>query len=114
MVKILHNPRCRKSREGLQFLRDNDIETEVVEYLKTPLTERKLVEIANKLQLRPKDFIRKQEKAYKELRLKEKLEDDASLFSAMVSHPKLIERPIIINENKAVIGRPATVIYSIL
>lgn len=104
---IYHNPRCRKSREGLQYLRDNNVEPEIVEYMKTPLKEKELMNLSKKLGLRPKEFIRRQEKDYKDLLLKEKLNNDAALFSAMASHPKLIERPIVVNGDKAVLGRPA-------
>ena len=73
---IYHNPRCRKSCEGVQFLRDNNIEPEIVEYLKNPLTEKELALLSKKLGLRPKEFIRRKEKGYKDLLLKEKLNNE--------------------------------------
>ncbi len=114
MIQILHNPRCSKSREGLQYLKDKNLEFELVEYLKNPLSEEELFTLSEKLNLKPKDFIRLKEQDFKTLSLKEKLDDDSALISAMASYPKLIERPIVINGDKAVVGRPTGNIDTVL
>lgn len=90
----------------MQLLKDNGIEPYIVEYLKNPLSADQLKSLAENMGIRPKNFIRKGEKDFKEMGLKEKLEDDASLFKAMADCPKLMERPIAAINNKAVLGRP--------
>ncbi|RMF09705.1 MAG: arsenate reductase (glutaredoxin) [Candidatus Neomarinimicrobiota bacterium] len=113
-IQIYHNPRCRKSREGLQYLRDHGVEPEIIDYLNHPPTPDELKTLAQKLGLRPKDFIRRQEADFKELGLKAHLDDDDYLLTAMSSHPKLIERPIAVQGNRAVLGRPAENFESLL
>ncbi len=113
-VQIYHNPRCRKSREGLQFLNDHGIEPEIVDYLNNPPTVETLKQLAGLMGKRPRDFIRRQEADYKALGLKEHLDDDDTLFQAMATHPKLIERPIVIKGDRAVLGRPAEEINTLL
>ena len=98
----------------MQLLRDNGIEPEVVEYLKYPLSVDELKSIAQMLGFRPKDFIRKGEQDFKNLELKEKLEDDEVLFSAMTDFPKLMERPIAVKGSRAVIGRPPDKILDLI
>jgi len=78
------------------------------------LSEKELIGLTECLGLRPKDFIRRQEKDFKQLGLKEKLEDDKTIIAAMASFPKLIERPIVVNNNNAVVARPANKIDAIL
>ncbi len=104
-IKIYHNPRCSKSRQGLQILKDNKVDFEIVQYLKQTPTKEELTDIINKLGIKPIDLVRKQEKIWKE-NYKGKELSDNEIIQAMVENPKLIERPIVIKENKAVLGRP--------
>ena len=104
-ITIYHNNRWKKSRETLQLLRDNGYEPNVIEYLKTPPTVKELNNICKTLGKRPKDIIRKGEREYKELKIY-KIDRDDDLLKAMVRHPKLIERPIVIRGAEAIIGRP--------
>ena len=104
-ITIYHNNRWRKSRETLQLLRDNGHEPNVIEYLKTPPNANELNNICKTLGKRPEDVIRKGEREYKELKIN-KIDRDDDLLIAMVTHPKLIERPIVIRGEKAIIGRP--------
>lgn len=113
MIQIYHNPRCSKSREGLQILKDSNEEFEVVEYLKTPLTRQELTELIKKLGIEPLDLVRKNEAIWKE-NYKEKDLLDSQIIDAMVNHPNLIERPIVVNGKKAIVGRPPTLIKDIL
>ena len=103
---IYHNPRCSKSRQTLQLLREAGIEPTIVEYLKTPLAKDQLRNISQLLGLRPKDFVRKGENDFKDNDLSKSLEDDGKIIDAMSLFPKIIERPIIVSGGKAVIGRP--------
>ena len=103
---IYHNPRCSKSRQALQLLRDAGVEPTIVEYLKTPLAKDQLRNISQLLGLRPKDFVRKIENDFKDNDLLRYLEDDEKIIEAMLSFPKIIERPIVVSGRKAVIGRP--------
>ena len=105
-VKIYHNPRCSKSRQALQIIKDKGIEPKVIEYLKEPLGKGELENIAKSLGVRPKEFVRKNEAEFKDNNLACKLEKDDALFEAMSKFPKIIERPIIISDFGAVIGRP--------
>lgn len=104
-MKIYHNPRCSKSRQGLQLIKDAGIEPEIIEYLKQPLTEAELKEIISLLGIRPIELVRKNEAIWKQ-EFKGKELSDQQVIEAMVSNPKLIERPIAIKDGKAVIGRP--------
>ncbi|MBY6213150.1 arsenate reductase (glutaredoxin) [Microbulbifer agarilyticus] len=106
MWTIYHNPRCSKSRQTLQLLQENNIEPEIVLYLETPPDAAALKTILGKLGIAPRDLLRKGEDAYKELNLKDTTHSDDDLIDAMVSHPKLIERPIVVKGDKAVLGRP--------
>ena len=103
---IYHNPRCSKSRQTLQLLREEGIEPTIVEYLKTPLAKEQLRNISQLLGLRPKDFVRKIEIDFKDNDLSKSLEDDEKILDAMLLFPKIIERPIVISGEEAVIGRP--------
>ena len=103
---IYHNPRCSKSRQTLQILRDRGIEPSIVEYLKTPLQKDELKKISTSLGFRPKEFVRKNESDFKEKNLVNHLEDDDKMIEAMAAYPKIIERPIVVLKDKAVIGRP--------
>ena len=108
-----HNPRCRKSREGLTFLNEKNIQPKIREYFKENLTHQELVSILDKLDIRPDELMRKNEAIYKNEIKGKKLTDD-QLILKMVENPKLIERPILVHGNRATIGRPAENFMSIL
>lgn len=110
---IYHNARCRKSREGLELLKDSGKDFEIREYLKEPLTKDELRQILNKLNYTPLQLVRTSEKIWKE-NYKGKDLSEEELMQAMVEHPKLIERPIVENDQNAVVGRPATEINKLL
>lgn len=105
MIKIYHNPRCSKSRQGVAFLEESGNDFEIIKYLDAVLTENELTEIIRMLEISPIQLVRKTEKIWKE-NYKGKELSEAEIVTAMIQNPKLIERPIIINNNKAVIGRP--------
>ena len=105
MIKIYHNPRCSKSRLGVAFLEENNKEFEIVKYLDEQLSETQLAEIINILGIKPIELVRKNEKIWKE-NFKGKELTDKEVVKAMVENPKLIERPIVINDKKGVIARP--------
>lgn len=113
MIKIYHNPRCSKSRFGVQFLEASGKEFEIIKYLDAIPSEEELSEIVNLLAISPIDLIRKNEKIWKE-NYKGKDLSDKAIIKAMVENPKLIERPIIVNGKKAVIGRPTEKIGDII
>ncbi len=113
MIKIYHNNRCSKSRNGLQILEESGKEFEVVKYLEDIPTINELKNIVSLLGIAPIKLVRKNEAIWKEQYKGKNLTDDA-LIDAMVKNPKLIERPIIINGNKAVIGRPPEKILDII
>lgn len=112
-VTIYHNPRCSKSRQTLGLIREQDQEPEIVEYLKTPPDAATLTALLAKLGLSARDVLRKGEATYKELGLAgEKTEDE--LIAAIVANPILLERPIVVAGNKAIIGRPPEKVLEIL
>ncbi|GAB4156394.1 MAG: arsenate reductase (glutaredoxin) [Winogradskyella sp.] len=113
MITIYHNPRCRKSREGLALLEESGKTFEIVKYLEDLLSEEDLKTIISKLGINPIDLIRKNESVWKSDYKGKKLTDN-QLIEAMVKHPKLIERPIVVNNDKAVIGRPKERILDII
>ena len=102
---IYHNPKCTKSRATLALLQEHGIEPRVIEYLKTPPTAAELKAIIGKLGIDPEQLVRKGEEIYKTEYAGKKL-TDAQWIEAMVSHPILIERPIVVTGSRAVIGRP--------
>ena len=101
---IYHNPRCSKSRQTLALLKDNGIEPLVVDYIKAPLTEQTIKSLLKKLSLSAGQLVRKKEADFKTLNLSDA--NDSTLIKAMASHPKLIERPIVVKGETAVLGRP--------
>lgn len=107
MFKIYHNPRCKKSRAGLQYLQEKGIEPEIVEYLKKPLSVEDIKDMLVRLNKKPKEIIRTQEAIYKS-NFKGKNFTDDEWVKILVEHPKLISRPIVVKGPKAVIGDPAT------
>lgn len=110
---IYHNPRCTKSRQGLAYLTERGIEPEIRDYLKESVSEEELSEVIAELGLKPEEIVRKNEAEYKE-HFKNKKMSDADWVKAMVKYPKLIQRPIVIHNNKAVIARPTEKIEEIL
>lgn len=113
MIKIYHNNRCSKSRCGLELIENSGKEFEIVKYLENVPTKAELKNIIKLLSIKPINLIRKNEAIWK-TEFKDKNLDDDQLIEAMVKNPKLIERPIIINGNKAVIGRPTEKILEII
>lgn len=112
-MKIYHNPRCRKSRETLALLEEKGEHPEVILYLDNPPTKKELKAILAKLKIPAEQLVRKSEKIYKET-YKGKTMTEAQWITAMVTHPKLIERPIVLHKDKAVIGRPPTTVLELL
>jgi arsenate reductase (glutaredoxin) len=106
MFTIYHNPRCKKSRAGLQYLQSKTDDIKIVEYLKNPLTEAELKDLLMKLNKKPFEMIRTQEAVYKQ-NFKGKNFTDDEWVKIMVENPKLIKRPIVVKGNKAVWGDPA-------
>lgn len=112
-VTIFHNPRCSKSRQTLEIIKDKGIEPEIVEYLKTPPNAAEIERILTLLNKSPRKLMRTKESVYKELGLADE-NDNNKLVTAMVNNPKLIERPIVIAKDKAVIGRPPEAVLDII
>jgi arsenate reductase len=113
-VQILHNPRCSKSRTTLQLLKDNGVEPEVILYLDTPPDKRLLTSILSKLNLQPRELMRKGQAEYKDMGLNNEQLNDEDLIAAMLKAPILIERPIVLANGKACIGRPPEAVLKIL
>ena len=113
MIEIWHNPRCSKSRQTLQLLQDNGISPNVRLYLQEGPDEATLRSVATKLGKPAVEMMRVQEKLFKERGLS-KFDSDDSLFAAMAANPSLIERPIVINADKAAIGRPPECVLDII
>jgi arsenate reductase len=113
-VKIFHNPRCSKSRQTLQLLKDQGVEVEIIEYLKTPPSTSELDDILQKLERQPRDLMRKKEAEYKEAGMDNLDLDRDALIKGMVDNPRLIERPIVLANNKAAVGRPPEDVLLIL
>lgn len=104
-MKIYHNPRCSKSRQTLQLIKDAGADVEIIEYLKAIPTKEELKLVLMQLNLKPIDIIRKGEAVYKE-KFKNSNFNDDEWIKIMIEYPKLIERPIVIKGNKAILGRP--------
>ncbi len=113
-ITIYHNPRCSKSRKTLQLIQEKGIEPEQVLYLDTPPTVAELGAVLKKLGRSPRELLRTGEDAYKALSLADKSLSDSVLLKAMVENPKLIERPIVVKGNKAVLGRPPENVLELL
>lgn len=113
MITIYHNSRCSKSRLGVEFLKSKGLEFETVEYLKAPLTTAVLTELISRIGIEPFELIRTNEAIFKS-EFKGKNLTDAEWVEVMIANPKLIERPIIDNGLKAVIGRPAEKIEELI
>ena len=113
MIQIYHNPRCSKSREGKEILEESGNEFEIVEYMNDSLSVKELKELIRKLGIHPMDLIRKNENIWKE-DFKDKNLSEDEILQAMHEFPNLIERPIVVNGSKAIIGRPPILIKDIL
>jgi len=113
-ITIWHNPRCSKSRDSFNLLEERKIDVEVFKYLETVPTKEELQGVLKMLGMdSARDLIRTKESIYTELNLKDEISEDA-LVEAMVANPKLIERPIVIKDGKAVIGRPIEKVIALL
>ncbi len=113
MIKIYHNPRCTKSRQGVAFLEEKKVDFEIVKYLDESFTFEGLKEVLSQLGMEPIELVRKNEAIWKsEFKGKELTADE--VIQAMIRYPKLIERPIIVNNNKAVVARPTEKIDEVL
>jgi len=113
-VTIYHNPRCSKSRQTLALLKSRGLEPEIILYLEQPPDPTTLKHLVDLLGIRPAELLRRKEAAYAELDLAAKLDDDGAVIAAMVAHPLLIERPIVVQGKKACIGRPPERVLEIL
>ena len=113
-VTIYHNPRCSKSRAAMEYLEEHGIEAEVIKYMDAPPDAQTLHELLEMLGKKPRDLMRKHEKVFKEAGLDDPTFTDEELIEAMAQCPSLIERPIVVNEGKAVIARPPESIEDIL
>src|SRR5690606_39492124 len=113
MITIYHNPRCSKSRDGVLLLEESGKKFQKVLYLEEQLTVKELTDIIAKLNLPPMELVRKNEAIWKE-NYKDKNLSDQEIIQIMVENPKLIERPIVVNQNRAVIGRPTEKINEVL
>jgi arsenate reductase len=113
-VRIYHNPRCSKSRQTLKILQDQSVSPQVVEYLKTPPDADTLSELLDMLGLEPRQLMRKKEAEYTESGADDPGLSRAQLIDLMVQYPKLIERPIVVSDGKATIGRPPESVLEIL
>ena len=112
-MKIYHNPRCRKSREGLQILEESGKEFEIVKYLNEVPSKEELKSILEKLNYKALDLVRTNEKDWKE-NFKGKELSEEEIIEAMLTYPKLIERPIVVSSDQAVVGRPPEKIKNLL
>jgi len=113
-VQMLHNPRCSKSRTTLQLLRENGVEPEIILYLETPPDTDLLISILRKLDLKPRELMRTGQPEYKEMGLDDMQLSDEQLIAAMLKAPILIERPIVLANGQARIGRPPESVLKIL
>ena len=113
-IKIFHNPRCSKSRQTLQLLEDNNVQPEIIEYLKQAPSKAELESVLNLLGMDPRELMRKGESVYKELNLADESLSKDQLLAAMLENPILIERPIVLANGKAAIGRPPESVLDII
>ncbi len=112
-IQILHNSRCRKSRETLAIIEKNGSEIEIIDYLNNPVSKNALKNIIKKLDIKPIELIRKGEAIWKE-RFKDQDMNEEEIINCMIEYPKLIERPIVIKNNEAIIGRPPENVLKLL
>ncbi|GAA3952550.1 arsenate reductase (glutaredoxin) [Allohahella marinimesophila] len=113
-LTLYHNPRCSKSRQALSLLEERSLDVQVVRYIDEPLTPTQLKALIDRLGCTPRDLLRKGEAEYKELGLDSLDISDDVLIEAMSSHPRLMERPILDNGEKAVVGRPPEMVLALV
>ncbi|MGB1296726.1 MAG: arsenate reductase (glutaredoxin) [Psychrobium sp.] len=113
-IAIFHNPRCSKSRQTLQLLNENGVEPEIVEYLKVGVSQETVESLLSKLAVEPRAMMRTKEAEYKEQNLGDDSVSRETLIKAIVQTPKLLERPIVVNGDKAAIGRPPENVLDII
>ncbi len=113
-IIMYHNPRCTKSRQTLQLLKDQGIEPEIIEYLKTPPSQQTLADILEMLGMEARELMRRKESVYKEKHLDDPQLCRDALIAAMVENPILIERPIVVHGKRAAVGRPPENVLEIL
>jgi len=113
VITIYHNPRCSKSRQTLALLQERGIDPDIIEYLSSPPSETELDQVLTKLGMEPADLLRKGEDEYKQ-HFKGRDLSRAEMISLMVQYPKVIERPIVVNNGKAAVGRPPESVLDIL
>jgi len=106
VARIYHNPRCSKSRQALALIEEQGEAPEVIEYIKTPLDNASITELLTMLDMNARDLMRKQEDTYKELKLDNPDLSEAQLVQALADYPRLLERPIVVRNGKAVVARP--------
>ena len=111
---IYHNPRWGKSRKSVEILNKESIKYSIIEYLKTPLNHKELTDVFEKLNIKPIQAIRKNETEFKDNNIISIANNDVKLIDAIIKFPKILERPIIVIGNNAVIGRPPEKIYDII
>ncbi|UCH52604.1 MAG: arsenate reductase (glutaredoxin) [Pseudomonadota bacterium] len=114
MITIYHNPHCTKSRQTLALLREHGVEPEIIDYLKTPPSTTELKRLVKFLGLTPRELLRTKEPEYKAARLDRATASDEDIVRAIVKHPRLMERPIVVKGGKAVLGRPPENVLKIL
>jgi arsenate reductase len=114
MITLYHNPRCSKSREALALLQAQGLSPNIMLYLETPINSTQIEQLLKKLNISARELLRKNEEVYRELQLQDTSITEADLIDAMVKNPKLIERPIFVNGDKAVIGRPPENVLAII
>lgn len=113
-ITIYHNPHCSKSRETLKIIEDQGIEPRVIEYLNSPPDQETLTQILQQLGIKPRDLLRTHEDEYKLAGLDNPSKSDDDVIKAMIKYPRLIERPIVVSNGKAIIGRPPVKVLDIL
>lgn len=113
-VVIYHNPRCSKSRETLALLREHGVEPTIVEYLKTPPDAAQLGDILARLGMRAREIIRTDDPDFRALQLDGEADEDAQLIAAMIEHPQMIQRPIVVAGERAALGRPPESVLALL
>ena len=114
IIKIYHNQRWSKSRESVKILENSEHEYEIVDYMNKPPTPKQLESLSRKMQISAREFIRCREAIFRDLNLKPHLDDDDILFKHMSKYPQLIERPIVVKGDKAVLGRPSERVCDLL
>ena len=113
-IKIYHNPRCSKSRATLRLLKENDVTPEIVHYLESPPTSDELKDLLQKLGMGIRELIRTSEPEYCELGLNDMSLGEPIVFDIICKHPKLMQRPIVIKDDQAIIGRPPENVLALL